>query len=277
VSTHPRSAHFLRRSAAACVGAWLLAGGTADAAQAVLTYRGYLGGVPIGNAVVEVSLDGERYGMTADVETAGVLGWVYQWKTRAETTGTMAGGKPAPVRSTSDGLYNHKHRRLELGFRPEGVIVELADPPLDAPELDTRGVPTELTRGALDPLSHFLQFGMDVARAGRCEGSYPVFDGRRRFDLVYKAGTMVTQRTSLYAPNGGPALRCDTDMRRIAGWKRRPEPRDSNDPTAPELPGRVWLRPLPGFALNVPIRLEIETRVATLLLHLVDPILPPEP
>src|SRR3546814_6055887 len=58
-------------------------------------------------------------------------------------------------------------------------------------------LPPDAGKGTLDPLSVIAGLGELLQAGGRCEGTFPVFDGRKRYDLiVYDAGERVLEPTS---------------------------------------------------------------------------------
>jgi hypothetical protein len=108
-----------------------------------------------------------------------------------------------------------------------------------------------------------LSFLRTVGREGRCAGTWPVWDGRRRFDIAVADAGEAQLEASDAAIYAGPALRCRVTFTPIAGFRR---PVDEIEPR----PALVWLGPVAGSTLPVPVRAEAETEWGTLTVDLVD-------
>ena len=102
-------------------------------------------------------------------------------------------------------------------------------------------------------------------RSNRCSVREPVFDGRRRYNLVLKQlGQDHIQRND-YSPFSGPALRCSIEIERIAGYRRNFKPskwRKTDGAT-------IWIGRVFRNVPPVPVRMELETVLGALRAHLV--------
>ncbi len=73
-------------------------------AEAVsLGYEGYLGGLHMLSAEVELVRGEERYRMETTALGRGLVGWLLEWSSKATTEGVItAYGTPSPVRHSRD-------------------------------------------------------------------------------------------------------------------------------------------------------------------------------
>ena len=118
-------------------------------------------------------------------------------------------------------------------------------------------------KGTLDPLSVIAGLSELLRKGGACEGSFAVFDGRKRYDLtVSDAGEAELEPTD-YSIYSGPARGCRIDYQMLGGHRME---RNKYAETARER--IVWVARPTADAPLIPVRLEIETAYGTLMGHL---------
>jgi hypothetical protein len=229
-------------------------------------YEVYFGGMHVLNAEAAWERGAGGYRLTAEAEAQGFIGWLKPWKGTTESRGALLAGKVVPRHhlnwGTSDDSESDGARLVELSYDAEGDIVDT----LVQPEQDWEGrhpLPADAGKGTLDPLSVIAGISELLQAGGRCEGSFAVFDGRKRYDLlVSDAGERMLEPTS-YSIYAGPAHGCRLDYRMLGGHKIE---RNKYVETARER--IVWVaRPAEGAPL-IPVRLEIETAYGTVMGHL---------
>ncbi|HEU5339286.1 MAG TPA: DUF3108 domain-containing protein, partial [Sulfuricaulis sp.] len=191
----------------------------------------------------------------------GIASLLFSWQSKARSTGYRTRDRLVPRLHEVNGKWSGEARKVRLSYDGPGKIDSEVSPPSDGTERDA--VPGWLTVGTVDPLSATLAVLLRLAGGDRCEGKFPVFDGRRRYDMVVRAGapaTLPAIHSSIFA---GPAQRCDFKLRRIAGfWKKRSRfGRRVTDPT-------LWVAsPLDGVP-PVPVRFTAATGFGALNIHL---------
>jgi len=226
-----------------------------------LSYDAYIGLFYVVSAEAELHLSGNRYDVVTRARSEGIASLLFSWQSVARSTGHRTDGRLVPRLHEVNGKWSGEGRKVRLSYDGPGKIDFKVSPPSDGTERDA--VPTWLTVGTVDPLSATLTVLLRLAGGGRCEGEFPVFDGRRRYDMVVRAGapaTLLAVHSSVFA---GPAQRCDFQLRRIAGfWKKRSRfGRRVTDPT-------LWVAsPLDGVP-PVPVRFTAATGFGELRIHL---------
>ena len=95
-------------------------------------------------------------------------------------------------------VYRSKPRDYELTPVPEASIAE-----------------------TVDPFTPVFEIGRRLDETRRCEGSYRVFDGVRRYDLQIQDGGSTTLTSDDPANFQGPARRCDITLARIGGFSTK--------------------------------------------------------
>jgi hypothetical protein len=113
-------------------------------------------------------------------------------------------------------------------------------------------------------MTGLLRVSHAVARGGACAQRVPVFDGRRRYDLLFSdlgARELTPSDYSLYA---GPAQLCRIRQERIGGFEVNADDKDRADE------GTVWIAAVLPDTLPIPVRIEFQSSWGRSILHLVE-------
>lgn len=236
-----------------------------EAAKWRLDYEAYIGGFRILSIASQVRWDAGAYEIEVAALTRGVIGWIGDWKGRGVSRGAVDDGLLRPAHSRSDTSWRGEARFTDLTYAPDGSVVTEAKPSNEEDNRDP--VPPQLARNTIDILSALVTLVRKVGATGRCDGAFPVYDGRRRYDLsVSDAGDVTLEKTS-YGLFAGRAHKCQAVMRRLAGFWKETDPRRQAAPEA-DKPVVIWLAPPRPGAPSLPVRAEAELALGTLVLHL---------
>ena len=226
-----------------------------------LDFEAYLGGFRVMSIASEGHYTVQGYAIEAAARTRGVVGWFGNWVGNGTSAGAVTAAALAPRMHRDDSAWRGDKRFVEIDYAADGSVTVTAEPP---PEKDNRDpVPPGETRGTMDSLSAVVALIRAVNAAGGCAGETRIFDGRRRFDLKLSGGEQVVLEKSDLLAYGGPALKCAGTIRRIGGfWKGTDYRLDDGKPSY------VWMaRANPSDPL-LPVRMEIETGLGTLVVNL---------
>ena len=195
-------------------------------------YDVFAGGLHVLSSGLELSLGSQRYDVRLNAEVAGVPGWFADWWAVVRSGGSIVSGGFDPERNTIERFRRGETRLTELEFAGNGAVTVTY-----TPERNDGGepVPTESLLGALDPLSGVAQVMWSITQGANCEATVPVYDGRRRYDLVFTdLGSVQLQRTS-HSAYSGEARHCRMRLEPVAGdfddeddnsvWNRESDPR----------------------------------------------------
>jgi len=198
----------------------------------------------------------DSYRIDGVVRSSGVADFFSRFLLHTESEGVASDASLLPRTYASDSSSRRRKRRARVNFAPDGTVVATVEPPED-PE-HVRPTEQEL-RGSFDPLSGILQLGHVVARNGTCSARIPIFDGRRRYDVVFADG----RETGALARRG--KLHCAIEVIKLAGFSADAEPSTRVDHA------EVWLAaPRPG-APFLPERVEFAGSWGPIRVSLVDP------
>ena len=223
-----------------------------------LDYQVLLGPLPIMTVTAEFSLPEPRAAgpYRADIvgRAGGYLGQVYDWSFTARSQGSARGHRLSPKRFEGENLSVLDRRPVTISYSQDGLPAPRFEPP--APEDAGLKPRAADVKGTLDPASAFVALLRTVASSGSCAAAIPVYDGRRRFDLITRAsGEELVEALprSLY---GGPAERCEIEVKQL-------------DQSRERLPssGTAWVAEIAGAP--TPVRLELATPAGLVTVDLV--------
>lgn len=241
--------------ALATVAASLFAG-TAEAREYDFSFVGYYSGLRIAEATGSLIWGDGRYKLDLNAKSDGIVDWftVITHSTHSEGSFAKAPLAEKHYYLSTDGK---KKTEIELAFKPGDVEIVAASP---NPLKEKRSpVPKEMKSGSLDPLSAVLALGMTANDTHGCNGKTPVFDGRRRYDIVLEN----SQKLQYTGPKGGrDTYVCDFHFDRKAGYREK-------DKKWKSVVGKVWIQQLDTGMPMLPVRMEIQTSYGTGLVHMV--------
>jgi len=220
----------------------LLGPGPAQAAEGVaLGYEGYLGGLHMLTAEVQLVRNAKRYRMETIAEGQGLLGWIFEWRSSALTEGVVTdSGALRPELHERDISQRGRHlKAIRIEYREDGVPLvarmRVGDEAHFA-EADER-------RGTMDPMSAVAAI-MDQMTAGKeCAGKFAVFDGKWRYDVAARKGEPRTLNGNKYMMFHGDAARCDLVLTPIDGFdddEAIGSPRDRETPQDDTMALTMW-------------------------------------
>lgn len=232
----------------------------------LLGFAGYGSGLPLFEARLLLDRRDGRYDARLSAKGSSLVDLLTGWSYEARADGRLAEGGPRPESFRGERRLRRKHQVMRLSYDPAGGVEVAADPE-QSPE-DAAAVPPEYRPGSLDPVSGVL--GVLAAAATRgCAGTFPVFDGRRRYDLRLAGGERLALPPSGSGLYAGPALRCRVTMHPVAGFE---SDRDAGDffryGTDREV--TAWFAPAGPEGAILPVRVEAELAWSNVILHLVS-------
>jgi hypothetical protein len=234
-----------------------------------LTYDVYLGGLHIFTFDVDMMLGSDRYRVTADGQTQGMVGLLYGLDLKLAAEGFHTDGRIEPLRYVAETEWQSRQRTLELGFAEGGRYdLQRTPPPEPDPDIDG-GLPDSLPEGIVDPLSLAVAASRKLAENGRCDQTFPVFDGQRRYDLIVKHVDETMLPANSYSVYQGPAVRCSFSMERISGFRKSSRSSRQWD-AGSSAPPTVWVAPIREDVPPVPVRYEGAIALGNIVIHLTD-------
>ena len=226
-------------------------------------YDIYTGGFKAIGIQARAVVTERTYNVQANLKTMGFLDWILRFNQTLEGRGRL-GATTTPLLYLSEGTFFGTRRTTRLDYLEDGRIDAVLHP---ANEDDERTpVTDDMKPGTIDPLSVFVAVNRSVQAGGQpCSGRVPVYDGRRRFNIVLEDDGVGAVEASPYSVFSGPALRCKYSMERLAGFQPNPRFNARTPPVSILYAARFG-----ESDLWVPVRLESDSAFGYVVGHLVE-------
>jgi len=180
-------------------------------------YDFYVGGFRIAEVALTTVLDEGEYEARTNVATRGVLEMLLRGRAASHARGSHGSfGQLVPQGFAT----RYSSRRGEQSIK---ILYEDASPSRvefepEATDADDHATPRERL-GALDPATAAVTALLPMAGADLCNRSIPVFDGKRRFDIIFLPADPERFDDSAPPPQSAtPLLRCLGVYERISGF-----------------------------------------------------------
>jgi hypothetical protein len=249
-------------------------GPAVTAAKQTMTYEVYAGGINAVRAELNVIENKDDYSLSLAARTKGFLAKLVPWQGTFETHGwRLKDGAERPELHKSTATWRDEEDYKEYYYGKDGSFKKLVvlDPGAAGPV--TEEIAPELTQGTTDALTATLEVMKNVAASGSCEGRNEVFDGSRRFALVFRHAAEEVLSATDYNVYSGPAARCVVEVVPVAGkWHEKPRGWMSIQEQGREkgeLP-TIWMAKVSENGPAVPVKIRVKTDYGTLFMHLVN-------
>ena len=239
------------------------ASGAARAERGILDYKIYFGGISVVTLEIDLERTAEEYRIFSKMRTLGVIDQLFPWKMNGYSRGRFAGGEVRPEAVGYSSNWRGRQRSLEVRYDNRRPTVTRVVP---KPNEEKRVPVSEADiRGSIDVSSAVMSLSLAAQTARGCTGHVPVFDGRRRYDMVAERIGVEAMRwygRPGYEPR---AVKCRVTIVRRSGFKRV----SNNDESAKvKRSGTVWFAPGGNGVPPAPMRIEVETRWGLVIAHL---------
>lgn len=207
---------------------------------------------------MQIDQVGERYAVVAELTTRGMTGLLFDLADHSRVHGRLTADSALPEAFRNDTRRNGEDRHDRVDYRHDGSIEGSASPPPITP------ITAPQMRGTIDNLTAYFLLERRLGRGGDCTLVFPVYEGRRRYDLHYTDRGEQTLSPAGGQRFAGAAHACQMKRTEIAGFPA--------DPKASEgaRKGTIWFaRLIPGDLL-VPVRMELDTELGLLTGYLAE-------
>ena len=210
----------------------------------------------LGTANLTANFDGKAYQLNLQARLTGLAGLVVGGGGSATSTGQVGARQPLPLSYAVTSSSGRASRTVRIGLNAGNVTGLDIAPPLE-PREDRVPVQDSHKRGIVDPVGALVMpiTGNAASDPANCNRTLPVFDGAARFDirLTYE-GTHQVEKPG-YA---GPVLVCRARYVPISGHRAE---RSSVKFMEDNRDISVWLAPVEGAKILVPLRIAVQTQI----------------
>lgn len=240
----------------------------------VMTYQVYAGGINAVDAEMVVEYpDNGHYDIFFEAKTRGFLGKLAPWWGTFESNGWRVNGEGAdrPKLHKSVSSWRDEKEIKEYFYNKDGTFEELKITE-EGKDKSPKELEDELVQNTTDALTATLQVMQSIADGSPCQGSSEVFDGKRRFNLVFNDIGAATLERTRYNVYEGEAVKCTVEVDPITGdWHEKPRGWMSIQEQGRErgmLP-TIWMGQISDHGPAVPVKVRVKTAYGTLFMHLI--------
>lgn len=238
--------------------------------QQRVQYDVYAGGIHALQSNLNVDTQGKkRYSLALTAKTYGLLGKMAPWHGKFESHGWQ-GKKYMPERHQSTAVWRGEEEIKKYSYGKDGSFKSYSIKD-DENDGSPRKVDDELTQGTSDALTATLNTMRAIAETGKCEGTTEVFDGKRRFKLIFKEKKQVELEASRWNVYSGPAVECSAEVQPMMGkWHEKPRGWMSIQEQGRErgtMP-TVWFAKMKEGEPAIPVKVRVKTSYGTLFMHM---------
>lgn len=248
----------------------ILLGGPAQAAGADrvdLTYRVFVGGLPVIEVDTKTTIDGERYRMDGLARTVGLWETLFEARMMSRVDGRFTDAHHAALpmlyQTRYDGDVGRK-RSINVTFDktgPSNVSVEPQNTDDNRPPVEP-----EFLLGTIDPASAAILATGSGDGADICTREFKVFDGRRRYDVAFENRGQIQLQAQDERFFSGEATHCVIRYRRVKGfdpdWERQDAKKFPNELD-------IWFARVDGLPRPIPVRVQVTSDYGVIMAHLI--------
>lgn len=236
-----------------------------------LQYNVYAGGFKALNASLVMNLDKKAYDMALKTETQGFIGYIFPWSASFNIAGHVKKGTLYPTVYTERSIWRKKIKITKMNYAPDGKILK-AILQKNGKTVTKRNIDDKLTNDTMDILTGVLVMLQNVRNTNKCTGKFPVFDGKRRFNITLTDDGTEILSSSRYSSFEGEAKRCTLKIEPVAGFRKKDAQRGwmavQNHTEARHKPPTLWLARMKDSEQVVPVRMEIASAYGSVVAHL---------
>ncbi len=237
----------------------------------VANYDIYVGGLHLVMGEITFYQSKGHYLAHVKAQTQGFWYRIFPWNAEVKSEGHIVASRFLPVSYSDYNLWNKKPKTVSMSFDNKGMISTTFVP--EDHDKNQEPVSPEQRRGSLDPASALLQMLANLTVTKSCAQTVPVFDGKRRFDLIGSDNGSDELDDSELGVYKGDVRLCDVTFTMIAGdWKEKDSIKgrfwQHSDGEKGREPFHIWLAaPAPGLP-EMPVRLESTSFWGLVVIHL---------
>lgn len=236
-------------------------------------YNVYAGGIHALEANLDINTtQKDRFSIELFAKTYGLLGKLAPWFGTFETHGWFnkqaSSARPELHQSTT--TWKKELEVKKYKYNKDGTFKEytLQD---DEKDGSPQPVDKELTDQSTDILSAMLEEMLQIAAGQECQGASEIFDGKRRYKLIFNHKGIVDLKKSKYNVFEGKATECTIKIEPKGGkWHAKPRgwfAIQEQGREAGSMP-TVWFGQVDKNETAVPVKVRAKTSYGTFFLHL---------
>ena len=236
-------------------------------------YDLYAGGFHVVKADLDVDFrEANRYRIELGAQTRGFIDSVASWKGSFLTKGWLNHKTKStqPELHQSEAYWKDELEVKKYLYNRDGTFDEYRVTDMHSKD-ELRETDSSLSDNTTDVMTAALQMMKQFPKSGKCEGESEIFDGKRRFKMLFIDEGEVALRQSRYNIYSGPAIKCIVRVEPLAGaWHKKPRGWISIQEQGKEkgkLP-TIWMANLSDGSPAIPVKMMLRTDYGAIVMHM---------
>lgn len=175
----------------------------------------FIGVFNASNTDFTYSLTPQDYSVKSSVKTAGVFDTLYPFKADYATTGKIKGKELETTSYKYKSQSRFSSRRKELIYDQNGIPVYRISAKNDK-EKKVKIEPDVNNKDTTDLQTVIAELAMHYNKEHNCNARMQVFDGKKRYDAIFKDNDVEYLRVNENTPFSGTARKCSMYIDRLA-------------------------------------------------------------
>ena len=158
-----------------------------------VTYGLYASGFNVVEVEGTYTIKDDKYDLSMDLKTAGLLGKMAPWSGLLKTSGVYKKAVSTPIKHSFASTWRNETETKEFAFDADGTLTAATKE--SNGKLENKMPNKDVyENGAIDTLTAMFR----AMNQKSCAGKYDVMDGKRRFDMTFKSkGTATMEKKSI--------------------------------------------------------------------------------
>lgn len=238
--------------------------------QQDVQYDVYAGGIHALQSNLNINIKEDKtYDVALTAKTYGLLAKMAPWQGKFETNGWFDKNFKAKLHEATT-TWRGENEIKKYSYNKDGSFKSYSVKD-DENDGSPKTVDDKLTQGTSDVLTATLNTMLNIMQGGECSGTTEVFDGNRRYKLIFKEKKQVELESSRWNAYKGPAVECTAEVEPVAGkWHEKPrgwlsiQEQGRERGTMPT----VWFANITKGEPAVPVKVRVKTAYGTLFMHM---------
>lgn len=225
-------------------------------------YEVQFGNFVVGKSHVFIQADSSHIILNSKSKTAGFLDALYKYEGDLYASSVRGNNQWFPKIFSASGIFNNKERSSKLDF--ENNLVKYKNyPVLDFKKVHPLNQSTLI--GVIDPITAFINIIEKINTYQKCDETFKIFDGRRRYDLKIKSLGITLLENDRPKSFNGKVIVCGLKVKPLGGHRLETKWRPNEDKFTDF---KIFFGET-SLGRTLPVRMELERWFGTIIIRLI--------
>ena len=225
-------------------------------------YEVQFGNFVVGKSHVFIQADSSHIILNSKSKTAGFLDALYKYEGELYASSVRGNNQWFPKIFSASGIFKNKERSSKLDF--ENNLVKYKNyPVLDFKKVHPLNQSTLI--GVIDPITAFINIIEKINAYQKCDETFKIFDGRRRYDLKIKSLGITLLENDRPKSFNGKVIVCGLKVKPLGGHRLKTKWRPNEDKFTDF---KIFFGET-SLGKTLPVRMELERWFGTIIIRLI--------